>query len=67
MAALRVGQTVRVRNGGPKDGYLVTVLEVRDDAHGTVSATWHDTFHDEQRTGAFFADELEQIEKGQRP
>lgn len=63
-AALEVGQTVRVRNGGTKDGYLVTVLEVHDDPNLSVTVTWWDTFHDEQRTGAFFADELEPIDLG---
>lgn len=61
-AVLEAGQGVRVRNGGTKDGYLVTVLEVHDDPNRSVTVTWWDTFHDEQRTGAFFADELEPVD-----
>lgn len=57
------GQQVRIVNGGPKDGYVVTVVKVNADAHGAaVHVAWWDTFREEVRTGALFPDELAPVD-----
>jgi len=61
------GSRVRIRNGGPRDGYVVQVLDVVDDGLGLVRVGWFDTFRREFRMGAVFLDELEVVVDEQSP